>query len=122
MKSATASKPLATIHISLCAIAALFYAIADFGKTITKWYGIAMLFLLLADGLTRKFNKPFLSGLAILIATALQIVPAFNWLYWNGAHFSFLGMTCGIGAPGFVYHAFVFLTGALLLAKLRKTA
>jgi hypothetical protein len=104
----------------LCGVSALFYIAADFGKLITKYYGIGLLCLLPLSILAYKRSKPVLSSIITLFIAILQIFPAANWLLWSGASFSLLYKTFEIGFAGFFYHIFIMTIGAVLFIKQRK--
>jgi hypothetical protein len=120
MKPVETKRLLATSYILLCGISAVFYIVADFGKLITKYYGIGLFCLLPLSILAYKRRKPAHSGIVTLFIVILQIVPAANWLLWSGASFSLLYSTFEIGFAGFFYHVFIMAIGAVLFIKQRK--
>lgn len=94
------------IYYSLVLLTSIGYIIADFGKSITQLYGVALLIaLLILIILERTQNIDFITVGKFLFFPL--ILPAGFWVMFSGNTFGWLEHPIKITDVGFVWHAFL---------------
>lgn len=123
MKLRTAITALMSVYLGLSIVGAVFYLVADFGKSLTLWVGILWLFLLCAEVMIVVLGKKnhVISPLLIAIMTAMQIPILYTWVSLNGAAVFYLfSATLKVGLYGVIFHGFLLLSGVVIALQLRK--
>lgn len=123
MKLRTAITALTSVYLGLSIVGAVFYLVADFGKSLTLWVGILWLFLLCAEVMIVVLGKKnhVISPLLIAIMTAMQIPILYTWVSLNGAAVFYLfSATLKVGLYGVIFHGFLLLSGVVIALQLRK--
>lgn len=123
MKVRTAITALMSVYLGLSIVGAVFYMVADFGKSLTLWVGILWLLLLCAEVMIVVLGKKnhFISPLLIAIMTAMQLPILYIWVSLNGAAVFYLfSATLKVGLYGVIFHGFLLLSGVVIALQLRK--
>lgn len=123
MKLRTAITALMSVYLGLSIVGAVFYLVADFGKSLTLWVGTLWLFLLCAEVMIVVLGKKnhVISPLLIAIMTAMQIPILYTWVSLNGAAVFYLfSATLKVGLYGVIFHGFLLLSGVVIALQLRK--
>lgn len=123
MKLRTAMTALTSVYFGLSIVGAVFYLVADFGKSLTLYVGMLWLFLLCVEIMIVVLGKKshFISPLLIAVMTAMQIPILYIWASLNGeAVFYLFSATLKVGLYGAVFHGFLLLSGVAVAFQLRK--